>query len=137
MTETTVFDGRVVPRVTYLELGEAVAFLSAAFGFEEDIDARQLDDAGVLLLTEMRIGDAHILLGRSGNHGQVSPAEIDGRNSAMLIVYVTDARAHLARAEAAGARVVLPLNDAPWGERRYEALDSEGHRWAFHQTLAE
>jgi len=37
-----------------------------------------------------------------------------------------------ARAEAAGARMLTPIRDEPYG-RLYNAEDVEGHRWMFIQ----
>jgi uncharacterized glyoxalase superfamily protein PhnB len=35
------------------------------------------------------------------------------------------------RAGAAGAEVVIDLEDTPWGLRRFQARDIEGHQWHF------
>jgi len=38
-------------------------------------------------------------------------------------------------AEAAGARILSPLEDNPGvGQRQYRAEDVEGHRWMFAET---
>lgn len=130
-----VYTGVVMPRITYADVDAALPYLKAAFGMSEDATARYLDEAGRVVVAEICCGAQRLLLGKAGNHGQVSPAQQDGANTQMVIVYVRDVDAHCARAEAAGVEIVMGLNDAPWGERRYEALDLEGHRWAFHQTV--
>jgi hypothetical protein len=43
---------------------------------------------------------------------------------------------HYARAVAEGAEITMPLEDAFYGYRRYEATDLEGHRWHFSESLA-
>ena len=126
----------ILPRITYRRVGEAAAYLSAAFGFEPCEDTRFFNDHGELVLTEMQLNGHRVMLGSEGNHGQSSPASLDGVNTQMLVVYVGDADAHHQRAAEAGAEIVMALNNAPWGDRRYEAVDLEGHRWAFHQRLA-
>lgn len=55
----------------------------------------------------------------------------------MVNVYVHDIDAHYRRAESEGAQIVMPLEDMFWGDRRYEALDLEGHRWHFAERLSE
>jgi len=50
---------------------------------------------------------------------------------------VHDIDAHYRTAESAGAQIVMPLEDMFWGDRRYEALDLEGHRWHFAERLSE
>jgi uncharacterized glyoxalase superfamily protein PhnB len=47
-------------------------------------------------------------------------------------VYVDDIDAHFARAQAAGATMLSPIEDGFPG-RRYRAEDLEGHRWMFMQ----
>ena len=126
---------RVLPRVTYRDPAGAVDMLRDAFGFTEDADARVLNAEGNISLTEMHLGDAMIMVGLSGNHGQRSPSEADGVNTQMLIVYVDDVDAHHARTVDAGLDITIALSDAPWGDRRYEAVDAEGHRWGFHQRM--
>jgi PhnB protein len=53
----------------------------------------------------------------------------------MVNVYVPDVDAHYARAVAEGADVTMDLDDAFFGERRYEATDLEGHRWHFAERF--
>ena len=53
------------------------------------------------------------------------------------MVRVEDADAHHERAVAAGARIVQPPTDYPYGERQYTAEDLAGHRWTFSQSLAD
>ena len=33
--------------------------------------------------------------------------------------------------QVAGAQIVTPLEELPWGDRRYQASDAEGHQWTF------
>jgi uncharacterized glyoxalase superfamily protein PhnB len=51
-------------------------------------------------------------------------------------VPVPDAEAHHRRAVAAGAEVVLPLADMPYGSREYTCRDLEGNLWSFGTYLA-
>jgi len=54
-----------------------------------------------------------------------------------VMVRVLDADAHAAHAEKAGAKIVMPPTDQPFGERQYTAEDFAGHRWTFSQTIAD
>ena len=38
---------------------------------------------------------------------------------------------------AEGADITMALDDAFYGERRYEATDLEGHRWHFAERFAD
>lgn len=125
---------RVLARVTYDNVEAACAYLCHTFGFSEHTESRVLGADGTLSLTELVVADSRIMLGKSGNHGQQSPQQING-NTQMLIVYIDDVDGHHDRAVRAGAKILMALNDAPWGDRRYETEDCEGHRWAFHEHL--
>jgi len=48
-----------------------------------------------------------------------------------VLVYVPDVDAHYSRAVAAGAKVLVALEDKPYGGRGYSCRDTEGHVWAF------
>lgn len=125
----------VYPRLAYRDEVAARQFLIRAFGFRERREARMEHPDGTLAWLEL--GDGVVMIGRAGaeRHGLSSPADLGGL-TAMINVYVPDVDAHFARASAAGARVVSPLEDMFWGERRYEALDLEGHRWHFAQRAS-
>jgi uncharacterized glyoxalase superfamily protein PhnB len=90
------------------------------------------------MLAWLEIGDGVVMIGRAGEerHGLHSPLDV-GAATAMVNVYVHDIDTHCRRAEAEGARIVTPLEDMFWGDRRYEALDLEGHRWHFAERLSE
>ncbi len=47
-------------------------------------------------------------------------------------IFVDDLDAHIARASAAGAKIIEPIHQH--GYRAYEAEDLEGHRWTFAQA---
>jgi PhnB protein len=79
-----------------------------------------------------------VMIGRAGEerHGLHSPLDV-GAPTGMVNVYVHDIDTHYRRAESEGAQIVTPLEDMFWGDRRYEALDLEGHRWHFAERLPE
>lgn len=124
------------PRLAYRDELAALEFLVRAFGFRERRDARMEHPMGTLAWLE--VGDGVVMIGRAGTerHGLSSPADVGG-TTAMMNVYVEDVDAHHARASAEGARIVSEVEDMFWGERRYEALDLEGHRWHFARRRSE
>jgi len=126
----------IYPRLAYRDEVAALEFLTRAFGLTERREARMEHPDGMLAWLE--IGDGVVMIGRSGEerHGLVSPLDAGGPTG-MVNVYVADVDGHYRRAQAAGARIVMPLEDMFWGDRRYEALDLEGHRWHFAQRRSD
>jgi len=124
----------IYPRLGYLDERAAIEFLVAAFGFRERREARREHDGHVLAWLEH--GDGVVMVGHVQHdvHGIHSPQEIGGA-TCMLNVTVDDVDAHCDRAVAVGAVVTMELNDAFFGERRYEALDPEGNRWHFGEPI--
>ena len=67
------------------------------------------------------------------SRGEPAPAlrAIWGEDAQALYVYLPDPDAHCARAAAAGAAIVKPLEDTAWGSRGYYARDPGGFLWGF------
>ncbi|HXZ83965.1 MAG TPA: VOC family protein [Myxococcota bacterium] len=126
----------VVPQLPYHDVRAALEFLERAFGFRELTSSRVEDEHGVVGHAMVAFGDGLIGLGQHGGHGTSSPKSLGGE-SEYVSVYVPDVDAHYRRALAAGARIANGLRDQFWGDRTYEALDLEGHRWRFHQRVRE
>jgi MerR family transcriptional regulator, thiopeptide resistance regulator len=124
---------RVIPVLTYRDIGAAHDFLVQAFGFT----ARGVDRTpdGEAVHGEVRAGDAPIWLHRvTADHRLDSPLAADVANSG-LFVLVDDVDAHYERARAAGAHIDSEPVDQPYGQREYGARDPEGHRWWFGAPL--
>ena len=126
----------IYPRLAYRDEVAALEFLTRAFGLTERRAARMEHPDGTLAWLE--IGDGVVMIGRAGedHHGLSSPLDA-GVTTAMVNVYVHDVDAHYQNAKAGGARIVMELEDMFWGDRRYEALDPEGHRWHFAERLSD
>ena len=126
----------IIPQLPYADPRTAVEFLERAFGFTERLASRVVSRTGAVGHTMVEYRGAIIGIGGQGGHGAVSPKEA-GTPTLYLSVYVPDVDAHYERARAAGARIVMGLRDQFWGDRTYECLDLEGHRWRFHQRVRE
>jgi uncharacterized glyoxalase superfamily protein PhnB len=126
----------IYPRLGYQDEVAAIEFLIRAFGFRERREARMsYPESGVLAWLEH--GDGVVMVSRVNHeiHKIHSPKET-GKATCMLNVQVDDVDAHYQRAVAEGAVITMELNDAFYGERRYEAEDPEGNRWHFAEPLA-
>jgi len=125
---------QIFSRLAYRDPDAAVAWLGRAFGFRERPSSRLSAADGRISLTEMELGAGVVMLGIEGSHDLHSPTTLGGRTQ-MVMVFVDSVDEHCARAKTSGARIVMELQDQPWGDRRYEALDLEGHRWYFAQHV--
>ena len=55
------------------------------------------------------------------------PEEFHNRPSSMLLAFVlSDATSEYAKLQEAGLRIVDPLRDHPWGQRRFIGVDPTG-----------
>lgn len=88
------------------------------------------------MLAWLEFGDGLVMIGHTNEdvHMIHSPADV-GRTTVMINVGVHDIDAQYAQAVAEGATITMPLEDAFYGSRRYEATDLEGHRWHFDETF--
>lgn len=85
---------------------------------------------------EVHAGDGVIWLHREApEHRMVPPLATGGLVTASLAVHVDDVDGHHARVRDAGAEVVYPPIDQPYGYREYSAHDLEGHLWSFQTPL--
>lgn len=125
----------VYPRLAYRDQLAAVGYLTDVFGFTEVREARR--DHGDHHLCWVRTGSGIVMIGPPSDvHRIESPLELGGA-TALLLVYVHDVDAHHARARERGAEITMDLDDAFYGERRYEATDPEGHRWHFAERFTD
>jgi uncharacterized glyoxalase superfamily protein PhnB len=124
----------IYPRLAYLDELAAVDYLTRVFQFVENREARQEHDGNYLCW--LRLGSGIVMLGHANVdvHLIHSPQEV-GLTTVMMNVYVPDVDAHYAHAVAERADITMALDDAFFGERRYEATDLEGHRWHFAERF--
>jgi uncharacterized glyoxalase superfamily protein PhnB len=132
--KTTMSTPDVYPRLAYSDELAAVEYLTRVFQFVENREARMEHDGKYLCW--LRLGTGVVMVGHANAevHFIHSPQEV-GLTTVMLNVYVHDIDAHYAHARAEGATITMDLDDAFFGERRYEATDLEGHRWHFGERF--
>ena len=114
----------------------AVDYLSRVFGFVENREARMEFDGKYLCW--LRVGTGVVMVSHANVDIHYIHSPLDaGLTTAIFHVYVHDIDTQYARAVEAGANITMPLDDAFYGERRYEATDPEGHRWHFGERFAD
>ena len=120
----------VIPSIRVREMAEALAFYRGTLEFTLDSGG---DDATNSSLTR---GDAHVMIETAADHyGDEYNAAIrerlGNRSSIALYMEASDLAAFYARLEAAGARIVDPLADRPWGQEEFTVEDHEGNWLTF------
>jgi uncharacterized glyoxalase superfamily protein PhnB len=118
--------GRLGLAVYYAHPSAAARWLRDAFGFESPGALPDDDADGAPRWIEFHVANCSLMVFRQEDDAS-SPARTH-----VPWVFVDDLDAHLARAEAAGARIVEPIRRH--GYRAYVADDLEGHRWTFAQA---
>jgi uncharacterized glyoxalase superfamily protein PhnB len=136
MSGSTSAGVSVIPGLRYKDAPAAIDWLCRAFGFEEHLVVPG-EAEGTIAHAQLRFGNGMIMLGTAGGHGGVfdeimaTPSETGGRQTQSAYVVVKDVDGHHDRAVAAGAEIVMPLEDKDYGGRGYSCRDPEGHVWSF------
>jgi uncharacterized glyoxalase superfamily protein PhnB len=120
--------------ICYRDPKAALKYLEAAFGFELSMLIE--DGEGNLAHSEMRYGDAVVMIGNEWSADHKSPASIDGKNTQTVHIQVTeDIDAHCTRAKSAGFEIIAEPETQFYGDRTYRCRDPEGHIWTVGQTV--
>lgn len=122
---------RITPYLLYENVSGTIDWLASAFGFVERMRVPGPD--GKTAHAEMRLADGVIMMGCPGPEYQ-NPKRL-GHVTQNLYVYVDDVDAHFERARKAGAKILEEPKDQFYGDRRYGAVDPEGHNWYFAQHV--
>ena len=125
----------IIPGLRYQDAPKAIDWLCRAFGFEKQLVVPGEGDS--VAHAQLTYGNGMIMLGSAGKHGGSydelvrTPAEVGGANTQAPYVIVADCKAHYERARAAGADIVLDLEDKDYGGSGYTCRDLEGNVWSF------
>lgn len=104
-----------------------IDFCKAAFGAVEL--SRRADKSGNVVHATLAIDGAMIMIhGDVPNLASRAP-QVDGSSPVVIYLYVEDVDATIGKAVAAGAHVLIPSADMPWGDRTGRIVDSSGHVW--------
>jgi uncharacterized glyoxalase superfamily protein PhnB len=123
----------MIPTMRYVDAAAAVEWLCEAFGFERHLVVP--DESGAIVHAQLVFGNGMIMLGSVRDDEfdklQKPPNALGGVGSQSPYVIVEDADEHYARTVAAGAQIVMDIEDADYGGRGYSCRDPEGHVWNF------
>ena len=111
---------------------KAIEFYKAAFGAVELF--RIGDESSVVAQLSVE-GSEFWLADESPAHSNFSPESLGG-STVRLVLTVANPDAVFDRAVAAGAKVVWPVEDQPYGWRLGRVADPFGHHWEICRPLA-
>jgi PhnB protein len=122
----------VIPHLVVTDAEAAIAFYQQGFG--ATLEAKHLAEDGKRFShVHLKLGAASLFLHDDfpefGEHGAKPPARLGGA-SCTFHLEVADADAAWELAVAAGATVLMPLENQFWGMRYGQLKDPFGHLWA-------
>ena len=125
-------NGSIIPTMRYRNAGAAIEWLCKAFGFAKHLVVEA--EGGAIAHAQLTLRNGMIMLGteRGDEYGKLMAVPSQGgRVTQSPYIIVPEIDAHYERAKAAGAEIVMPIEDQGYGGRLYLARDPEGHLWCF------
>jgi len=122
--------GYVVPGMTYRDAPAAIDWLCDVLGFERRLVVP--NGEGGIAHAQLTLGNGMVMLGsaRMDDPGSiVFPPEPGGRLTQANLVVVSDIEAHYERVKAAGANIVMELEEQFYGGSLFAVRDPEGQLW--------
>jgi PhnB protein len=117
----------ITPYIVCRDAANAIDFYKKAFGAKEK--SRMPGPGGKVMHAELRVGDSMVMLcDEMPEMGTRSPLSLGG-SPASIFLYVKNVDAIADKATAAGATVVMPVQDMFWGDRYGKLKDPYGHEW--------
>jgi PhnB protein len=127
----------VSPMLTVSDGAAAIDFYVKAFDAEE-LGRVPGPDGKKLYHAALRINGSMVMLNddfpEMSNGKSMTPTALGG-SPVSIHLTVTDVDAKFQKAVDAGATVVMPLEDAFWGDRYGELRDPFGHLWSMGQPV--
>jgi uncharacterized glyoxalase superfamily protein PhnB len=122
----------VIPCLRYRDAPAAIDWLVRVFGFEKNLVVP--DGKSGIAHAQLSLGGGMIMLGSIvdtpfGRHLK-QPDEVGGIETQSAYLVVADADKVLARALAAGSKIVIAIKDEDYGGRGFACRDLEDHMWS-------
>jgi PhnB protein len=111
----------LTPQLVVPDARAAIAFFERAFGAELPFPPMTSADGKTVMHAHVRIGDSVLFLSDAGGFAK--------RTTSNVFLYLPDVDAAVAKAAAAGAKVLAPVTDMFWGDRWGMLEDPFGNVW--------
>ena len=116
------------PYLIIKDAASAIEFYKKAFGATELF--RMADPkSGKIGHAEIKIGNSPIMIADEFPEMGVRSPQSFGGSPVSIFLYVEDVDALASQAIAAGAKVLMPVQDQFWGDRYGKLADPFGHVW--------
>jgi uncharacterized glyoxalase superfamily protein PhnB len=109
-----------------------IEWLVKTFGFEKQ--AVYANQDGIVMHAQLSFGNGMVMVGSVKNGMPTStllkqPDEIGGAETQTPYLVVSDIDGVYARAKAAGAKMLMDLEEKDYGGKSFTCSDPEGHVW--------
>jgi len=125
----------VMPMLVCRHAAAEIDFCKTTFGAVE-LNRRAGPD-GTVAHGLVTIGPAMVMIEGEWPTLASRAPQPDASSPVVIYVYVTDVDAVVARAVAAGAKVLIPVKDQFWGDRTGRIIDPAGHVWTISTRIEE
>ena len=123
----------ITPHLVVKNGAQAIEFYKKAFGAVEL--RRFSNDDGSVHVSELEIGSAMFHLHEeTPKSKQLSPETVNAVTS-LIGMFVDDPHTMVKSAEAAGGRVMSPVQDYEYGYRQGIIVDPFGHQWLIQKKI--
>ena len=124
----------IIPCMHYDDAPAAIEWLCRAFGFQKRLVVP--GEANTIKHAELSLGTGMIMMSSAGRGTQfdrliTQPGAAGDHETQCPYVIVPDADAVYRTAVAAGAEIVIDIQDEDYGGRGFTCRDPEGHVWNF------
>src|SRR5699024_8648993 len=118
----------VTPYLIIKDAADAITFYKKAF--EATVELYMADDDGKVQHAEIEIGNSRIMVvDEFLEHRDMRGPQSLGGTTVHMFIYVEDVDTFFAQAVEAGAKMLMPVENQPEGDRRGGIVDPFGHVW--------
>jgi len=125
----------VIPRLVCRDPAAEIEFCATTFRAAERV--RRPGPDGMVAHALMTIGPAMIMIESEWPTLPSRAPKADGTSPVVMFVYVEDVDQAVERAMAAGAKVLIPVQNQFWGDRTAWIMDPSGHVWTIATRIEE
>lgn len=125
----------VIPRLFCRDPDAEIDFCTKTFGALERVRRPGADGKTAHAL--LTIGPAMVMIESEWPGVDNRAPSLDASSPVVLFVYVENVDEALARAEAVGAKTLMPATDQFWGDRTAWVMDPAGHVWTIATRIEE